>query len=332
MTKIGYLRLFVLFIVLIGITSCSKEDKRFDVEVTPNKEKVRIFNLASDYYNSTLTFEEIKKKYPFYVGNDPIDKIEAERKDTLGINLFKAAERALKKIDLQNELATLFARVQHYFPKFKYPDVYLYSSYLKDYQDPVAYYPEENKIFISIDCFLGDGHKYYRMFRIERYFQKTMSPEYLIPRVSKAIALHVVPFNHSSKTFLNYLIFEGKLMLMQDAFLFGYPDYLKIEFTPEQLEWCIDNEYFIWNAFVEDEILFSTEGKLVQRFLAPAPFSTFYREIDKESPGRVGCWVGWQIVKKYAEKHKDMPITKIILNPDFNKIFKESNYKPTLDE
>jgi hypothetical protein len=33
-------------------------------------------------------------------------------------------------------------------------------------------------------------------------------------------------------------------------------------------------------------------------------FSKFYLEIDNESPGQVGGWIGWQIVRSYMKTMK----------------------------
>ena len=53
----------------------------------------------------------------------------------------------------------------------------------------------------------------------------------------------------------------------------------------------------------------------------------FYLEqIDNDSPGRVGRYIGWQIVKQYMDKH---PVSlKKLLITDAETIFKTSKYKP----
>ena len=60
--------------------------------------------------------------------------------------------------------------------------------------------------------------------------------------------------------------------------------------------------------------------------LIALPFSKFYLEVDKESPGGIGVWYGWQIVKSYAENNEtDL---KTLLQTDNEEIFKRSKYKP----
>ena len=60
----------------------------------------------------------------------------------------------------------------------------------------------------------------------------------------------------------------------------------------------------MWRYFIENEIFYSDDPKLIPRFINPAPFSKFYLEIDNESPGRVGAWIGWQIVRSYMKNNE----------------------------
>ncbi len=63
-----------------------------------------------------------------------------------------------------------------------------------------------------------------------------------------------------------------------------------------------------------------------KRFLDVAPFSKFYLEEDRQSPGRVGEWIGWQIVRSFM-KHNDVSLQALIKSSPED-IFKKSKYKP----
>jgi hypothetical protein len=73
-------------------------------------------------------------------------------------------------------------------------------------------------------------------------------------------------------------------------------------------------------------LLFSTDIQLNKRFLDTAPFSKFYMEQDNLSPGSVGVWVGWQIVRSYM-KHNDVSLQKLLTINELD-LFKKSKYKP----
>ena len=97
-------------------------------------------------------------------------------------------------------------------------------------------------------------------------------------------------------------------------------------YTPEQIKWCQENESYMWRYFIEKEMLYSDDQKLITRFINPAPFSKFYLEIVNESPGQVGAWIGWQMVRSYM-KNNEVPIADF-LKTSAKEIFVKSKYKP----
>jgi hypothetical protein len=51
--------------------------------------------------------------------------------------------------------------------------------------------------------------------------------------------------------------------------------------------------------------------------------------LSEESPGNIGTWVGWQIVKAYAAQHPDMTVEQIVNDKkEPQQILQESKYKP----
>jgi uncharacterized protein YjaZ len=62
------------------------------------------------------------------------------------------------------------------------------------------------------------------------------------------------------------------------------------------------------------------------RFLDPAPFSKFGLELDNESPGRLGRYIGWQIIKAFMDNNA-IGLKQMLTMPE-EEIFKKSNYKP----
>ena len=52
-------------------------------------------------------------------------------------------------------------------------------------------------------------------------------------------------------------------------------DAQKMGYTNEQIQWVIDNEVYMWQYFVQKQLLYNTDPSLTQRFIDPAPFSSF---------------------------------------------------------
>ena len=123
-----------------------------------------------------------------------------------------------------------------------------------------------------------------------------------------------------AKTGLKVLYFEDKVIPFK-------AENERISYTEKQINWAKNNEASIWSYFVERELLFSTSAKLPSRFINPAPFSKFYLEdIDSESPGKIGQYMGWQIVKAYMQHNDTLLKDMLIMNAE--DIFNKSKFKP----
>ena len=131
----------------------------------------------------------------------------------------------------------------------------------------------------------------------------------------------------STRFFLDRIIYKGKILLLKDFVIPLSSDEIKIGYSNEQLNWAKQNEEYIWKYFIENELLFKTDDDLIDRFIIPAPFSKFYLEIDNESPGKIGQWIGWQILRSFRKKNPTLKISEI-LKLSYEEIFKEANYKP----
>ena len=130
----------------------------------------------------------------------------------------------------------------------------------------------------------------------------------------------------SKRDLLSQMVYYGKELYLKDIWLPNVSDAEKIGYTKEEMQWANDNEEDMWRYFIEKELLYKTDPKLAPRFIFNAPFSKFYLEIDNESPGMVGRYIGWQIVRSYMENNTVTVPQLLIKNAD--EIFKNSKYKP----
>lgn len=322
-----FFRNFIFLMVICStIISCNKENEnQWDTELKTPVQKVNAIDISKELYDPAVSLAHFKSKYPWFQGSVPDEDFGIRRKDTAEIRIYR---NAIAKIDvpkLNGELTDLFARIKIYFPEFKVPKVFLYSSVLQGAMDPILFQQEQNMLFIDITGFMGENSKDYK--GIEQYFQKSMNPQNIVPKVAETFAQYFVPRNADHLKFIDVLIYEGKLMTLQDAFLPKFPDHLKINYTPQQYEWAKANEANIWNYFVENNLVFSDDTRLAERFINPAPFSKFYTEVDNDSSPQIGIFTGWQICRKFFEEN---PKTKLrdFLKMNAQDIFNQSHYKP----
>lgn len=317
---------FLLTALFFTLFSCNKEENdRWNVEVKTS-EPVKITDISAEFYNEKIPFQEFKEKYSFFLAPQvPDATYEKKRNNTLERRMYKNAISLNKIPRLEKDLTELFAHVKYYFPKFQNPKVYVFSSATELYQEPILYIPDQKIIFIDLSAFMGEKSEYYE--GIDNYIKKDMNPENVIARVSETIAIDYVPVTPDQNKFLDKIINQGKLLTLQDAFLPKTLDQYKIGYAKSQQEWAVSNEENIWNYFVENDLLFSDDSNLNERFLNKGPFSKFYTEIDQKSSPRVGAFIGWQICRKYLAEHPEVTLQQF-LQKSATEIFNNTNYKP----
>ena len=121
------------------------------------------------------------------------------------------------------------------------------------------------------------------------------------------------------------MIEKGKQWWLLDKFLPSTPDSVKTGYTKQQLNWCKQHEGLIWtNIITSEKDLYTSDPQTLQNYLAESPFT---QSIGPNSPGNIGQWIGWQIVKKFSEKNSSMS-PEDVLKTDAKKILEQAKYKP----
>jgi len=312
----------VIFLVLsFFFLSCNTKNKTEKSEngIPVDLEVVRFDKIFFETEPQDL--EKVKKEFPFFfpAGNDDAVWLE-KMQNPLWRELYTEVQKKFFNFDsYKTQLESTFKQIKNYFPKAKTPKVYTVISEM-DYNNKVIY--ADSLLIISLEMYLGKEHKFYQF---PNYIKQNFEPQQLLPDVVASFAKSQIPPS-AEKSFLAAMIYSGKELYLKDVLLPDYNDADKIGYTPEQLIWCQENEGYMWRYFIEDQLLYNDDPKLIPRFISPAPFSKFYLEIDNESPGRVGAWIGWQIVRSYM-KNNEVSLPQL-LHTSAKEIFEKSKYKP----
>lgn len=312
--------IFIITLILF-ITSCDKKSKvEKAVEAIPVTIKVERFDKLF-FETDPKDLGKLKKEFPFFFPSGTEDGVWLEKmQNPLWRELYAEVQKKYSNFEsVQKELETLFKHVKYNFPKTKTPKVITVISEM-DYNNKVIY--ADSLLIISLELYLGKGHKFYQF---PSYLKQNFEEKQIMPDVVSSFSLNkIAPI--TDKTLLSQMIYFGKQLYLKDLLIPDYSDADKMGYSPEQIKWCEENESYMWRYFLEKEMLYSNDSKLGNRFINPAPFSKFYLEIDNESPGRVGAWIGWQIVRSYA-KNTDIPVEEL-LKMNAKEIFEKSKYKP----
>ena len=309
-------------LILIMTISCEKEvDKSIDISKIMVDFRVNRFEEV--FYKSTENdLPRLKNEYAILFPKGVHDSIWIARmKNEDELYLFNESQKVFDDFkNEQKELEQLFKYIKYYNPRFKAPNIITHISDI-DYQYPVIY--ADSLLFISLDMYLGSDNIVYEGF--PQYLSQNYKKQRLVVDVANDIIVQSYP-KANTRIFLNRMIEEGKRIYLLDRFLPKITDDIKMGYSEKKLRWAQDNEINVWKYFIENELLYSNDSNLNKRFMDTSPFSKFYQEADQDSPGRIGVWIGWQIVRSYMENN-DVDLQQLLItNP--NEIFKKSKYKP----
>jgi len=222
--------------------------------------------------------------------------------------------------DLRKQLRDAFANVKYYYPDFKIPMVKTVITGLET--DLLV---SDSLIAIGLDYYLGPTARYKP--DLYSYMQRRYTPQFILPSIMLLYGIDG-SFNKtdlSDKTVLAEMISYGKAYYFAKQMLPCLPDSVLIGYTAEEMAGAQQFEDLIWSRFVEDEVIYSTSHQVKQRYIAERPKTL---EVGEKCPGRIGTWVGWQIVKKYMKSHPEVSLPQLMQTENANQIFKESGYRP----
>ncbi|TDQ30307.1 gliding motility lipoprotein GldB [Tenacibaculum caenipelagi] len=316
-------KFLALFALVIVCFSCKKEESnKLDVDVSTIKVTIDLERFDIDFYNTKPNnLFKIKEKYPMLFPPQPdsvwINKINSKDEQ----ELFAETQKVFSDITEEKEqLTSLFKHVKYYNPRFVSPKVVTMLTNI-DYNNRIVY--TDSLLLISLDAYLGNQHEFYNDY--PEYVKQNNTKKHIVVDVAKSIVgKQMLPSR--ARSFIDKMIYRGKKMYLLDAYLPAIPDAIKIGYSQTKLDWAKNNEEQIWKYFIEKDLLYSTSKDVDKRFLDLAPFSKFYLEEDNQSPGRIGEWIGWQIVRSYMQKN-DVSLHQLLQTSE-EEIFKNSGYKP----
>ncbi|MCL6523745.1 MAG: hypothetical protein K6T34_03695 [Thermoflavifilum sp.] len=223
---------------------------------------------------------------------------------------------------LENQLRQGFQYLKYYYPHYAIPRVVSFYSGLNNFGAVTV----DSVLGIGLDMFLGENYPFYQQVAdpYPTYMLHQFSPEYIVPNCFKVIEQQLYPPKQEG-SLLDMMVQAGKQLYFLDAILPHAPDSVKIGFTQQQLNWCKQNERMIWQYFIQNDLLYVRDMQQVMHYIGPGPST---QGMPKESPGNIGSWVGWQIVRKYMREHPQVSLLQLMQLNDAQKLLTDSRYRP----
>ncbi len=323
---------YLIFTVLLILFSC-RPSSQLDIDLsevdynplTIKRYEKALFGIDTDNIREGL--ENIRYEFSFFMPEkiDTFDIISIRnyitdpslRQSYLDIDSLFA-----DLSDIEDALNNALKHMKYYFPEHSISAVYSYVSGF-DFEHPVKF--ADSVLIIALDMYMGKNYYFYPMIGIPRYLSYSMRKEYIVRDCMEEIIRNIYPERISGQTFLDKMIYEGKVLYFLDATLPNKHDTIKIVFTNQQLEWCKRNEGNVWGFFIDQNFLHIHERNIINRFMNDGPFTPSFA---KESPARTGAFIGWQIVRSFMDNNRDVTIKELFELDDAQKILNNSRYRP----
>lgn len=339
------IRTLLFFLIILICAACGSDD-RFDVDLSGTEEvdldlrrmDRAVFEVNSDTADMAAHHLGLMDAYgDFYrlyyrkilaegSPNGPMAHVRLEGfiEDINMQEVYEAVQEVHPDLEAEKRrFERAFRHYKHHFPDSTIPEELIV------YQGGFSYaiYPTDSILGMGLEWFLGADHKITK--RLPRgqfpgYKKEKMKPKYLVSEGVKGW----VKYRRRSRaremtTVLDHMVYHGKVLYMMDALMPATPDSIKIKYSDREMRWVRQNEGRIWKTLVDREVFFKKEEKLINKMVQEAPFTSI---LPRESPGRVGQWLGWQMVRSYMEDHPQMPLERLLAIEDAQRIFKA--YKP----
>lgn len=221
---------------------------------------------------------------------------------------------------IEQEITDAFKRYHTFVPEAVVPNVVFCVSALN-----YSVVATDSVMAIGLDMFLGSHYEPYHAMNFPDYILYRKNKEHLVPETLMGWLLSEFPRDNTKKSLVDFMVYQGKIMFLLNIMLPDYKDERLFGFKPESLAFAEENEAQIWAYFIEKKLLFSEDRREIMKYMDEAPFAA---GMPREVPGRIGLWVGRNIVRNYMESNPEVTVAQLMANEDYKGIFTQSKYKP----
>jgi hypothetical protein len=322
--------IIAIFLISIIFSSCKKDCSEL-VDTSKVVAEVKVVNLESEiatlktvddaekflqkhslftsYHLDAGIPRELLVKQLLFWGSPLLDTLRMDVKTQFG-------DFASTKTQIED----VVKRTKFFFPNFQIPEVNTMVSGFGDY----VISDVDSLLLIGLDYFL-DSSAHYQPHREEMpdYIKRHLNPNTVDVKTAFSFSNRLVEVVADQKL-INQMIKFGKQYYYMSQVLPCKKEYELFDYSANDWAEIKSNEFTIYSFFTKNELFYNTKGENVRLFLSDRPNCV---EIGDKCPGRIGRWLGYEIVKSYVEK-TGISLAKLMKETDHVKIFTQSGYKP----
>jgi hypothetical protein len=342
----------IVFSVLFLLTACNGGDSGPDVSHIKVNLELKRFDEAFfklDTNNLQQSLAQLQNQYPQFLplfvsnvlGLGPLN--DTNQLAFIGSKQFLKLNKPVYDTSLivhgnmnrfKEEMTNAFQYLSYYYPQYKIPKLIATIGPMDalapmSNQTLTPNYIGEDFIAVSLQFYLGKDYSIYNdagyaSSVAPQYRSKRFSKEYMSADLMCLVIDDLYPDSSNRLPLIERFIEKGKRMELLQKFLPQKHDSILTGYTLAQLNWCKENERSIFNFFTQNNLLYERDPSLTQNFVGEAPFT---QGMPEQSPGNIGTFLGWKIVKAYLKKKGNLKPEELMKMPA-KTIFELSSYKP----
>jgi len=326
----------ILTIILL-LAGCQQKNRfhvgSFEQPVEVSINRFDLDFIALDTTNTVSGLIVLGNKYPAFTPvflsevlmmevTDTVEnanQIKAFLQDTTFQTVHQLVKTTFDDINaIEKQFSKAFSYLRLYFPAIKLPEIYFFVSGFNQ-----QFLLTDSILGIGIDLYLGADFPLYKDITHE-YLLSGMRKEMLVPDALNTLLHKQFPFR-GEVNLLNSMIYEGKIRYLLEVLMPDANNELIMGYSNAETRWCKQHEKAIWTSILEQKHLYTTDYMLINQYINPAPFTS---PVSQDSPGRIGVWMGYQIVSHYMRNNKRVGLAELMQNLNPQSLLEQSLYRP----
>lgn len=331
-----------LFLFIIMICSCRGRNipdvSGIKIDLQLQRFEKDFFSIDTNHLSQSL--QRLHQKYPGFLQDflfnilalppraDSSKAVEQQVK--YFISSYKPSKDSADKIfadvkTTEKEVRKGLQFVKYYFPAYKLP------AKLITFIGPINSYGNiltTDALAVGLQLYMGKNYSLYQSRAGQElypaYISQRFERAYIPVNCIKTIVDDIFPDNNAGRPLVEQMVQAGKRLYLLDQLMPETADSVKTGYTQKQLEGCYANEGTIWSYLVQNDLLYVSDPFVTKDYMNDAPLTQAF---GKESPGFIGQFAGWQIVKKWMAKNEKASLEDL-LKTDPKTIFMQAKYKP----
>lgn len=243
------------------------------------------------------------------------NSIKMYRADEGIIELNAQVKNSYSKITGYNqEITSGFQHLKYHLADCKLPSNVAYINSLF----ASSIYCSEDGIAIGLERYLGEENEVIKKLNpmeFHEWIKHGMDESYLTRDVLTGwIETHLIA--EANETISEQMIRWGKILYLTEAAFPEKSQATVLRYKEDELKWAEENTFSFWQYLIDQNLLYSTDQRLIANLLNPGPTTTGLP--TEGAPDRLGRFLGWKMVHQYVE-FNELKV-KDIIDADYKEI------------